>query len=357
MSSLRGPQRQVLLTIQDLVERSKDRAILDAEIVRATRIALDGVRDCWRILAEEGLVSVWNTTEGVNVSIEAKGRQAIRDLLPQPAVTIGGESGQNRIKIVPKGLRSYDEDDADFFLELLPGPRRADGLPESVHFWKVRIDETDSEKTFRVGVHLRAERLRQVVLGESRIVATTLGSPWSPVYVEAIADDTETRLLNGLRKQIPGVTADLSLPDVLVALKAGMPANKVLLVLDQFEQWLHGRRGEEDTELAQALGQCDGGRVQAIVMVRDDFSVALLRFMGTLGINVVQGHNFALVDLFDIRHATKVLTAFGQAFGALPQDQKSITKDHWRFLDASVAGMRPKTVVSSPFGWPFSPRW
>ena len=45
---------------------------------------------------------------------------------------------QSEIKIVPKGLRAFDEDDADFFLELLPGPRDRDGLPESLRFWKTR---------------------------------------------------------------------------------------------------------------------------------------------------------------------------------------------------------------------------
>ena len=40
-------------------------------------------------------------------------------------------------RIVPKGLRSFDEHDADFFLELLPGPRDRDGLPESIRFWKL----------------------------------------------------------------------------------------------------------------------------------------------------------------------------------------------------------------------------
>ena len=55
-------------------------------------------------------------------------------------------------RIVPKGLRSFDEHDADFFLELLPGPRDRDGLPESIRFWKLRIEETDPDKTFRVGL-------------------------------------------------------------------------------------------------------------------------------------------------------------------------------------------------------------
>ena len=39
-------------------------------------------------------------------------------------------------QIVPKGLRSFDSNDADFFLDLLPGQRNRDGLPESIQFWK-----------------------------------------------------------------------------------------------------------------------------------------------------------------------------------------------------------------------------
>ena len=37
----------------------------------------------------------------------------------------------------------------------------------------------------------------------------------------------------------------------------------MLIVLDQFEQWLHARRGEQDTQLVQALRHCDGGRCSA----------------------------------------------------------------------------------------------
>src|SRR5207245_7688865 len=62
------------------------------------------------------------------------------------------DSDQRPFKIVPKGLRAFDEHDADFFLELLPGPRNREGLPESIRFWKTRIQETDSDATFSVGL-------------------------------------------------------------------------------------------------------------------------------------------------------------------------------------------------------------
>src|SRR5262249_43438973 len=61
-------------------------------------------------------------------------------------------SDQQPIKIVPKGLRSFDEHDADFFLELLPGPRDRDGLPDGLRFWKARIEEKDADNTFSVGL-------------------------------------------------------------------------------------------------------------------------------------------------------------------------------------------------------------
>ena len=84
---------------------------------------------------------------------------------------------------------------------------------------------------------------------------------------------------------------------------------KVLIVLDQFEQWLHARRQEPNTELAQALRQCDGEHVQCVVMVRDDFWLALSRFLGELDIRLVGGENTALIDLFDPIHARSVLAA------------------------------------------------
>jgi eukaryotic-like serine/threonine-protein kinase len=46
-------------------------------------------------------------------------------------------------------------------------------------------------------------------------------------------------------------------------------------------------------------------------MVRDDFWVALSQFMDDLRIEILQGRNAALVDLFDLIHARQVLAAFG----------------------------------------------
>ena len=62
------------------------------------------------------------------------------------------DSSSHLVKVVSRGLRSFGVEDADFFLELLPGPRGRDGLPDSLRFWKRRIEETDPDETFSVGM-------------------------------------------------------------------------------------------------------------------------------------------------------------------------------------------------------------
>src|SRR5439155_24753155 len=112
------------------------------------------------------------------------------------------------------------------------------------------------------------------------------------VYVEATAGETEARLLNGLRKRCPALPDNLGLKETLAALRRGqgIPAGKkVLIILDQFEQWLHAKKEEENTELVQALRQCDGSRVQGVVLVRDDFWMAATRFMRELEIRLAEG--------------------------------------------------------------------
>ncbi len=131
----------------------------------------------------------------------------------------------------------------------------------------------------------------------------------------------------------------MDLLGTLSALRQGQSlqqGQKVLIVLDQFEQWLHARRGEPNTTLGQALRQCDGDHVQCVVLVRDDFWLALSRFMGELQIELVQGQNIALVDLFDLMHARSVLAAFGRAFGRIT-DKPS--PDQEAFLDQAVEGL------------------
>jgi serine/threonine protein kinase/formylglycine-generating enzyme required for sulfatase activity len=278
---------------------------------------------------------------------------ALRSAIPAAGVPASGPtatpvagpptptSDQQPVRIVPKGLRAFDAHDADFFLELLPGPRDREGLPDSIRFWKTRIEETDADSTFAVGLLYGPSGCGKSSLVRAGLLPR-LADQVVAVYVEATARETEARLLNGLRKRCPALPPDLTLKETLATLRRGqgpLAGRKVLLVLDQFEQWLHARREEENTELVQALRQCDGSRVQCLVLVRDDFWMAATRFMRELEIRLLEGQNSAAVDLFPVRHAEKVLAAFGRAFGSLPENSSALGKEQKAFLEQATRSL------------------
>jgi eukaryotic-like serine/threonine-protein kinase len=281
---------------------------------------------------------------------------------PVPSAPPTPTSDQRPVRIVPKGLRSFDAQDADFFLELLPGPRDRDGLPDSIRFWKARIEERDPDNAFTVGLIYGPSGCGKSSLVKAGLLPR-LSKDAIAVYVEAAAAETEPRLLNGLRKRCPTLPDNLSLKETLAALRRGqgVPAGKkVLIVLDQFEQWLHAKKEEQNTELVQALRHCDGGRVQCVVMVRDDFWMAATRFMRDLEVRLVEAQNSAAVDLFPIRHAEKVLAAFGRAFGVLPDAGSRIRQNAgdlperppsgeggYEFIEQAVSGLAQEGKVIS----------
>jgi formylglycine-generating enzyme required for sulfatase activity len=249
----------------------------------------------------------------------------------EPATAAGS------VVVVPKGLRSFDAHDADFFLDLLPGPCDKDGLPESIRFWKHRIESAD-EAAFTVGVIYGPSGCGKSSLVKAGLLPR-LGRDVLPIYIEATAIETEARLLKALRSRFASLPADASLTEAVATLRRGSGVKrgqKVLIVIDQFEQWLHARRGEQNTELAQALRQCDGQEVQCLLLVRDDFWLALSRFMADLHVELVQGQNIVLVDLFDPLHARCVLEAFGRALGRLPAKP---SKEAQTFVEQAIRGL------------------
>jgi serine/threonine protein kinase/formylglycine-generating enzyme required for sulfatase activity len=290
--------------------------------------------------------------EGLSRSSQAK---ALATPLPSsPSSGVRSGSGAHKsysqlLKIVPKGLRSYDVHDADFFLELLSGPRDRDRLPDSIRFWKTLVEETDPDDTFPVGLIYGPSGCGKSSLVKAGLLPR-LAKHVVPVYIEATAKETETRLRYALGKVCPGLATDPTAPETgsrnsglqetLAALRRGkgVPAGKkVLVVLDQFEQWLHASRAEQNTELVQALRQCDGGRLQCMLLVRDDFWLAVTRFFAELEIDLLQGQNTTPADMFDLDHAGNVLAAFGRAFERLPENPKEMSKQQREFLKSAVS--------------------
>ena len=120
---------------------------------------------------------------------------------PLPSTSQQSDSDQRPIKIVPKGLRSFDEHDADFFLELLPGPRDRDGLPDSIRFWKRKIEQIDPDLTFRVGLIYGPSGCGKSSLVKAGLLPR-LGKHVLPVYVEATAGGDGSPVAQGLAQGV-----------------------------------------------------------------------------------------------------------------------------------------------------------
>jgi len=326
------PPRQ----FDDSIPRELERICFKALSKRATErysTAKDLAEDLRLFLAERQAASTQQAPRGLPPTASAP--------LLSAETSLPVSSDSQLLKIVPKGLHSFDAQDAEFFLELLPGPRDRYGLPECLRFWKTHAEQTDSDKTFRVGLMYGPSGCGKSSLVKAGLLPR-LSEQVVAIYVESSGEETEARLESALRKRGLLLPKDASLKEALREVRRGRPiphAQKVLLVLDQFEQWLHAHREPGDSVLLDALRQCDGGRVQCLVMVRDDFWMAITRFLRELETSLVEGCNSAAVDLFDADHARRVLAAYGKAFGRLPERRLDLSVEQQGFLNQAIAGL------------------
>ena len=248
-----------------------------------------------------------------------------------------------KVTVVPRGLRSFDARDAEFFLSLLPGPRDRAGLPDPISGWKALIE--DPHPSLTVGVIYGPSGCGKSSLVKAGLLPR-LDISIHLVFIEASPRETTTRLVRALRDALdPGETSAADSgddADDIVELMAearrrgGVGNRRLLVVVDQFEQWLHATDDIEHAALTRAFRHCDGAGVQALVIVRDDFWLATSRFMKALEIPIAEGRNSTIVDLFDRRHAKKVLTTFGIALGALPERATEISDAEREFLDRAI---------------------
>jgi serine/threonine protein kinase/formylglycine-generating enzyme required for sulfatase activity len=256
---------------------------------------------------------------------------------PHPAQPAAREA--SFLRVVPKGLRAFDLEDADFFLTLVPGTRDRDGLPEAIRSWKRRIEERDKERTFSVGLLYGPSGSGKSSLVKAGLLPR-LSHQVRAIYVEASHCGTEAAIRTALLREFPDLAALEELELLTSALRdrgAGHPRSKVLLVLDQFEQWLESHRENVDGELVCALRQCDGLGLQALLLVRDDFWMATTRFLKALEIRLFEGVNSAPVELFDRQHAVFVLAELGRALGRIPDEPSAPGPELRRFLEKAVA--------------------
>jgi formylglycine-generating enzyme required for sulfatase activity len=297
----------------------------------SSRIPGELERICLKALARRA-ADRYQTSEALAVDLEEWLEESSRG---RRAVT--GPAESDGLLITPRGLRSFVEEDAAFFLQLLPGPRNRVGLPESVAFWKQKLEERDPQRTFSVGVLYGPSGCGKSSLIRAGLLPT-LAAGVQTIFLEATAEDTEARLLTALRPLAQGLAADADAADACSVIRQ-RSRGKVVLVLDQLEQWLSRNPPEPESILVRVLRQCDGGHLQSLLLVRDDFSVATARLMNAIEVPMLEGVNTALVDLFDPDHSRRVLARFGQACGRLPGSAADWSDEQQMFLNQAVEGL------------------
>lgn len=251
------------------------------------------------------------------------------------------------IPVVPKGLRCFDQNDQEFFLQLVPGPRDRRGMPEAVRFWEHHLEALDANGTFPVGLLYGPSGSGKSSLVRAGILPH-LENYVRIVLIEATRGETERQLISELRRSFPELPSGMTLTEMIAALRGPShirSGEKLVIVVDQFEQWLHGWQPDEASELISALRQCDGGRVQALLLVRDDFWMPATRLFKQLDIPLVEGNNAQAVDLFDRTHSMRVLTAFGVAYGNLPLLSSQQTRQQQQFLERAVEDLSVDGMV------------
>ena len=337
------PPRQ----INDLIPRELERICLKSLSKRATErytTARDMAEDLWELIDNENTLesvppmkSTGASTGNGNPAQSTVDASSTRNLMTVQGTIAGA---------IPRGLRSFEEVDADFFLRLLPGPYDRWGLPESIEFWKTRIEEKDPSRSFSVGLLYGPSGCGKSSLVKAGLIPRVSGAV-TIIYLEADANTTESRLLQRLQRLFPRLAPHSDLVVALADLRNDISSRpqKFVIVIDQFEQWLHSHPQIQQTQLVAALRQCDGIRLQCLIMVRDDFWMAATRFMREIEIPLLEGRNSATIDLFPLKHARKVLALMGQAYGALPVDENETTFEQHQFLDAAIDQLAEHELV------------
>lgn len=245
---------------------------------------------------------------------------------------------RGEMRVVPKGLRSFDAADASFFSQLLPGPYDIEGRAPIVRFWMGWLLQTSSEPTSRVGLIYGPSGSGKSSFVKAAVIPQ-LSAQAIPIYHDFHAANPIDALKARLKSSFPECATVPDLTAMLAAIRNANPQRTVVLFLDQFEQYLLRTELSLNHELIQALRQCDGSSLRAILLVRDEYWTQASRCMQLIEVPLHDDQNATSIPLFDVRHAARVLEAFGRAYEALPASPAPLSESQKQFIDQAIAGL------------------
>lgn len=242
-----------------------------------------------------------------------------------------------------KPNRQSDVDCNNYFIDLLPSHKEKNGLPKIINFWKNHFENQNQSHPLRVGLIYGSAGCGKTSLIKQGLLPQLARSVLN-IYVDASSGNTEDSILTSLKNLIPSLPNNISFTNALKAVRTGfLPkgATKLIIVIDQFEQWLHNNGADSQNELVQGFMNCDGNRLQALTIVRDDFMLAIHRFFYQLKLLPPRdGNNAQKLDSFDFNYIKNNFIAFSQFHGLSISDTGS-------FIDLDLQG-----IISRVEQWP-----
>ena len=194
-----------------LARRASERYVTAEEMAVALR---DARRELSGDRTLTGIAASGTTSPKSSVMLSA------REFAPSLTISDQTIAGFHEVRIIPRGLRPYEAQDAPSFLEMLPGPRGVGGLPECIEFWRSRIEGQGGDECFRVGLLFGPSGSGKTSLIRAGLLPVLSGRI-ALVHVEATADGTEATLLRRLRMRCPDLSEGLGLASVLIAARKG----------------------------------------------------------------------------------------------------------------------------------------
>lgn len=259
-----------------------------------------------------------------------------------PSASSGSPSSSRVLaEIVPRGLRAFDQNDSEFFLQLLPGPVDRHGIPQSLRFLLSRLGSEQQVDSIPIMVIYGPSGSGKSSLIRAGLIPR-LPSSVIPIYIDCTTENLCHTIRERLHREFVDMRSVSSLPELIRQIRQGnflRSQDKLLLVLDQFEQWLSRPEALEPNELTEALRQCEANRIQVVLLLRDDFWMTATLFLKELGQRIEDGRNALVIPLFDERHARRVLEMFGRAHGALPSGTTPLSKPQKKFIEQAVAAI------------------
>ncbi len=246
--------------------------------------------------------------------------------------------------LVPRGLRAFSAEDSSYYHRLIPGPYDMEGRPAILNYWMKWIQSGQQNGSNSVGVIYGASGC-----GKSSFVLASLIPSLPPsiktVYFNFTVQNPVQCLVQLLHERFPYTKSVAELPQVLGAIRSRDEPFKVLFVFDQFEQYLINTHVDLEHVMVQAIRQCDGESLQAMILVRDEFWSEISQFMQMMELSLSDGFNASNHPLMNKVHAKRVLETFGRAYEMLPSFDSQLTAAQKTFIDTVIDGLAQDETV------------